>query len=212
MAECEGNMKFYFVRHGETDWNVRKKIQGKTDVPLNETGLAQARILAEKLVEEKYEIDRIYTSPQVRAKVTAETAAEALGKECVVLSDLAEMNMGLWEGDNWEHIEEIYEDRYYFWNSNRRYVRTPYGESYNDLLKRVFLALEYIMEQEDGNVLVLSHSAILLSMRCYLAGLCMDDETMLKFRTKNTELVEIDAEEIKQAIERFQREEAADRR
>ena len=77
-------MIFYFVRHGETDWNVLKKIQGTTDVPLNETGLRQARELAEKLVKEKYQIDRVYSSPQIRAQVTAQTAARALQKECVI--------------------------------------------------------------------------------------------------------------------------------
>jgi len=58
-------------------------------------------------------------------------------------------------------------------------------------------------------VLVMSHSAIMLSLRCYLAGLCMDDETMLNFRAKNTEVVEVSAEEIKKAIERFGEEELA---
>lgn len=201
-------MIFYFVRHGETDWNVKKKIQGTTDVPLNENGLRQARELAEKLVEEKYTINHVYTSPQLRAQVTAQTAATALGVECISLDDLAEMDLGVWEGDNWPNIEEQYGETYYYWNSHRRYVCTPGGECYNDVLKRVFKALEYIMKRETGNVLVVSHSAIMLSLRCYLEGLCMDDETMLDFRTKNAEIVAIEAEEIKLAIERFSHEES----
>lgn len=200
-------MIFYFVRHGETDWNVAKKIQGTTDVPLNENGLRQANELADKLVSGDYQIERAYTSPQIRAQVTARTAAVALGIECIVLKDLAEMDLGEWEGDNWPNIEAVYGEVYHYWNSHRRYVRTPGGECYNDVLKRTFRALEYIMKQETGNVLVMSHSAIMLSLRCYLAGLCMDDETMLSFRAKNTEVVEISAEQIKEAIKRFQREE-----
>lgn len=200
-------MKFYFVRHGETDWNVQKRIQGTTDVPLNETGLQQARELADMLVRERYQIARVYTSPMVRAQVTAQTAALALGIECIVLPDLAEMDLGVWEGDNWPNIEKVYGEVYHYWNSHRRYVRTPEGECYNDVLKRTFRALEHIMKQETEHVLVMSHSAILLSLRCYLAGLCMDDETMLQFRAKNTEVVEIDAETIKEAIHRFEAEE-----
>ena len=201
-------MIFYFVRHGETDWNVQKRIQGTTDVPLNENGLRQARELADKLVSGAYQIDRAYTSPQLRAQATAQTAATALGIECIPLQDLAEMDLGEWEGDNWPNIEQTYGEVYYYWNSHRRYVRTPGGECYNDVLKRTFRALEYIMKRETGNVLIVSHSAILLSLRCYLAGLCMDDETMLQFRTKNAEVVEIDAEEIKRVIARFAKEEA----
>ena len=200
-------MIFYFVRHGETDWNVQKKIQGTTDVPLNANGLRQARLLAEKLVDGSYKIERAYTSPHLRAQVTAQMVAKALGIECVVLPDLAEMDLGVWEGDNWPNIEEVYGEVYHYWNSHRRYVRTPGGECYNDVLKRTFRALEYMMKNVKGNVLVLSHSAIMMSLRCYLAGGCMDDETMLDYRAKNTEVVAIDAEEIKKAIKRFRREE-----
>lgn len=200
-------MIFYFVRHGETDWNVQKKIQGTTDVPLNANGLRQARLLAEKLVDGSYKIERAYTSPHLRAQVTAQLVAKALGIECVDLQDLAEMDLGVWEGDNWPNIEEVYGEVYHYWNSHRRYVRTPGGECYNDVLKRTFRALEYMMKNVNGNVLVLSHSAIMMSLRCYLAGGCMDDETMLDYRAKNTEVVEIDAEEIKKAIKRFRREE-----
>ena len=200
-------MIFYFVRHGETDWNVQKKIQGTTDVPLNENGLQQARELAEKLVCENFEIDCVYTSPQVRAQVTAQMAATALGIKCIVLPELAEMDLGLWEGDNWPNIEEQYGEIYYHWNANRRYVSTPEGECYNDVLKRVFFALEHIMNEKTGNVLVVSHSAIIMSLRCYLAGLCVDDETMLGFRVDNTEVVAINEIEVKEAMKRFGEEE-----
>ena len=200
-------MIFYFVRHGETDWNVQKKIQGKTDVPLNENGLRQAGELADKLVAEGYRIEKAYTSPQIRAQVTAQAAAEALGIECISLEGLREMNFGDWEGDNWPNIEKCYGEFYRLWNSHRRYRNTPNGESYNELLRRVFRALEYIMNYEKGNVLVVSHSAIMFSLQCYVAGLCMDDETMLNFRAKNAEVIEITEEEIKEAMKRFWREE-----
>lgn len=199
-------MIFYFVRHGETDWNVRKKIQGSTDVPLNENGLRQAEELAKRLVREQYQIDRIYTSPQLRAKVTAQAAADTLGIECISLPDLAEMDFGRWEGDNWQNIRKNDGKTYYYWNSHRRYAKTPGGECYNDVLKRTFRALKFMMKQETGNVLVMSHSAILMSLRCYLAGDCMDEESMLAYRARNTELIAIDAEEIKKAMKRFEKE------
>ena len=57
-------MKLYFVRHGETEWNVKKKIQGKTDIPLNENGIRQAKELACQLVEEdiKYLAEHLHTA------------------------------------------------------------------------------------------------------------------------------------------------------
>ncbi|MFR8426389.1 MAG: phosphoglycerate mutase family protein [Roseburia inulinivorans] len=64
-------MKLYFVRHGETEWNVKKKIQGKTDIPLNENGIRQAKELACQLVEEDISVKHVYHSPQLRAAETA---------------------------------------------------------------------------------------------------------------------------------------------
>ena len=121
-------MIFYFIRHGETDWNVRKKIQGKTDVPLNENGLKQAEALAKELTGQKLDAVRAYTSPQQRAEKTARIAAEALGIGCVSLDGLREMDLGEWEGSNWEIIERTYGEVYEHWNSNRRYTHTPGGE------------------------------------------------------------------------------------
>lgn len=64
-------MNFYFTRHGETEWNVKKKIQGTTDIPLDEKGIQQAKRLAETLLEKQRDgelhLDRVYTSPQLRA-------------------------------------------------------------------------------------------------------------------------------------------------
>lgn len=63
-------MKILVVRHGLTDWNVERRIQGRTDVPLNQEGIKQAYVAKEKLKEEK--IDLMVSSPLKRAKQTAE--------------------------------------------------------------------------------------------------------------------------------------------
>ena len=101
-------MILYFVRHGETDWNVKKKIQGKTDVPLNATGKQQAKELADMLLDRKKEgtlqVVRAYTSPQLRAAQTAQEAAIALDIPCIAAVGLREMDMGDWEGRSWESI------------------------------------------------------------------------------------------------------------
>ena len=103
-------MNFYFTRHGETEWNVKKKIQGTTDIPLDEKGIQQAKRLAETLLEKQRDgelhLDRVYTSPQLRAAETARFSAEALGIDCIRLWDLREMDLGDWEGRNWDEIRE----------------------------------------------------------------------------------------------------------
>lgn len=196
-------MTLYFVRHGETEWNVKKKIQGKTDIPLNENGLCQARALAKRLAGERLRVARAYTSPQLRAAETAQALADTLGVECISLSGLREMDMGEWEGYNWDTIRESYGEAYDRWNGHRRYTHTPGGESYDEVLGRTLMALKEILERETEDVLVVSHSAILMALRCYLAELPFE-EMVKRFKTKNAEVVEIAAEEVWEAIARFE--------
>lgn len=197
-------MTFYFVRHGETEWNVKKKIQGKTDIPLNENGRNQARALANRLVDEGFLVAHAYTSPQLRAAETAQTLADALGVGCTPLSGLREMDMGGWEGSNWDFIEERYGETYHYWNSHRRYTNTPGGESYNEVLGRTLATLGEILAHEKEDVLVVSHSAILMALRCYVAKLPFE-EMVKRFKTGNAEVVALSAEEIKEAICRFEK-------
>ena len=90
------HMPFWFLRHGETDWNARGISQGNVDVPLNPTGLAQARSAATMLRNRG--IATIVSSPLSRAKVTADIVSEALGIPVQVDPDLREVAFGVQEG------------------------------------------------------------------------------------------------------------------
>ncbi|WP_198661612.1 histidine phosphatase family protein [Lewinella sp. IMCC34183] len=85
-----------FVRHGITDWNLDKRVQGHTDIPLNEKGKLQAKALAGRLTNEDW--DLIYSSDLSRAKETAGTIAEAKGVPVKLDHRLREMDCGAVEG------------------------------------------------------------------------------------------------------------------
>ena len=203
----ERHMNFYFTRHGETEWNVKKKIQGTTDIPLDEKGIQQAKRLAETLLEKQrngeLHLDRVYTSPQLRAAETARFSAEALGIDCIRLWDLREMDLGDWEGRNWDEIRETEAERHHIWDTHRRFCHTPGGECYNEVLRRTLAALEQILTCEKDDVLVVTQSAVLMALRCYLANRPFD--VMREYRTRNTELVRVTEEEIREAIRRYGR-------
>jgi len=112
-------MKLYLVRHGETDWNIQNKIQGQTDIVLNETGKRQAQALAE-LLRESYRIDVIYTSPQRRALETAQVIGRKMGIEPIIKQGLEEMSLGKWEGYSWRQVRELLPEEYGIWHENRR--------------------------------------------------------------------------------------------
>lgn len=88
---------FYFLRHGQTDWNLAGRMQGHTDIPLNATGIAQAHSAAAQL--KSLPITRIITSPLTRALTTAAIAAEATGLPLYVDSNLKERTFGSFEGE-----------------------------------------------------------------------------------------------------------------
>lgn len=191
-------MKILLVRHGETDWNVQKKIQGKTDIPLNEAGIDQAKELAEKLAEWERPIIGIYTSRLKRAAKTAEIIARRLNKEYRETDGLEEINLGLWEGSSWERVAEDFPDEYKVWHDNRRYTRSPKGESYQDLLERFLPALQKIVRDkqgEEGDIVIVTHSADIMTIMS-----CINDtpfyEMVKRYKTANAAVIEVEAEKI----------------
>lgn len=94
----EDIMKIYFARHGQTDWNILRKVQGTTDIPLNETGMLQANELCQYLQDNHISFAKIYTSYQIRARQTAQIIDWHFHTGFEVVNGLEEMNLGLFEG------------------------------------------------------------------------------------------------------------------
>ena len=184
-------MKLIFIRHGQTDWNVQGKIQGSYDSELNATGIEQAMSLSEKLFNLNYKFSKIYSSPQKRALKTAEILSKSSNVDYISIKDLQEMNMGKWEGLSWKEVEKIYPNEYKEWYLNRRYTKTPDGESYQDMLERVLKAIHKIINENNEDVVIVSHSAVIMCLQCYVTNTPFND--MLKFKTKNATITEIDS-------------------
>lgn len=85
-----------FIRHGETDWNVAKRIQGQTDIPLNETGRSQALAMAFNAAHHGF--SAVYSSDLARALDTAKRVAERRGLEVSALPELRERHFGIFQG------------------------------------------------------------------------------------------------------------------
>ena len=95
-ATVGGNDDDLLARHGETDWNLERRVQGHTDRPLNESGRAQALALADRLSTES--LDAVYSSDLARARETAAVIAARHGLDVIETSDLREKDFGSWEG------------------------------------------------------------------------------------------------------------------
>ena len=144
------------VRHGETDWNLHRRVQGQSDTPLNETGREQARALAQELAGEA--LDAAYSSDLVRAHETARIVAAEQGLEVTAIRDLRERHFGTWEGLT---DQEIF----------ARFPQAAKGGSWGDaetkeeMAQRVLDALQRIAAAHPGgHVLVVSHGGPLRSV------------------------------------------------
>ena len=155
----------YIMRHGRTDWNDRHKLQGRTDVPLNEEG----RRMAEKAAEEYRDIplDVCWCSPLIRARETAEIVLR--GRDVPILTDdrLREMSFGDYEGQ--ENSFDIPDSpvNVIFWAPEKYTASVGGAETFEELFARTGSFLREVIDplmEQGKNVLIVGHGAMNLSI------------------------------------------------
>lgn len=147
-------MFLYLVRHGETDWNLQRRIQGSTDIPLNDTGRQQARTTGRLLARRTW--DAIYSSPLSRAFETGSIIAGELGlPEPTAVASLVERSYGEAEGLSDPELEERFPAG----------TPVPGRETREEVIGRVLPALLEIAERHsEQSVLVVSHGGVIRSI------------------------------------------------
>lgn len=150
--------KIYLVRHGETNWNTELRYQGQRDIPLNEEGLRQAMCIAHNLDAEK--IEKIYTSPLLRAHKTASLIAEKHGLDLCVEPDLMEIDFGEWEGRNYNELKKEEQDFAERWFFNPDTISIPGGEPYTVFKERVLAGYKRIRNL-NKNIAIVTHAGVI---------------------------------------------------
>jgi len=149
-----------FIRHGETDWNAEKRIQGQIDIPLNETGRAQALAMAFNAAHHNF--DAIYSSDLLRARDTAAMLAARRGLAINILQQLRERHFGIFQGltaaegkvsQPEAHARYLARDPDYDFDS---------GESMHNLARRVAAAVHEMTRHHAGHTLAaVTHGGVL---------------------------------------------------
>ncbi len=153
------------LRHGQTNWNIDFRLQGVTDIPLNVTGIEQARIAGEvlaKSAEEGQVWDLILSSPLSRARDTAVMVGEAVGIPGVSIEELLlERSFGEAEGLSHEEWKAKYNDTNH----------VPGGETLEQLEARAWVLLQRLLDHHEGTrVLTVSHGALIRTLLRLVSG------------------------------------------
>ncbi len=180
----------YFVRHGQTFWNVDNKVCGRTDIDLTPAGYEQAektgKLIKEKIENGEVKFDEILASPLLRAKHTAETIAKITGIPMRIEPRLIEQSFGRYEGtardgEEFQLSKQNFADSY------------SGGESMLRLGQRIFNLLDELKEKEESTgktYLLVAHNGIARMVQAYFHD--MTNEEFSKSGIKNCELVRFD--------------------
>ena len=145
-------MYLYLVRHGQSEGNVLRTFHGQTDYPLTEKGREQARQAAEKLRETSF--SRCYASDLVRAWDTAQACLEGRGMEAEVCLPLREQFVGEIEGLSWDEMGQRYPGLRERYIQDWFHTTPPGGESPDDMMARVSVCVDEIIQRGEDALLV----------------------------------------------------------
>ena len=179
-------IKFLFIRHGQTEWNISGKFQGTLNSPLTEIGINQAKKLHLKLVEKNTDFSSVYSSPLGRAYQTAKIISNDQSS-ILPLPEFQEISLGDMEGFSHKKFEDLYPEEYYNFSHNPElYNPSSFnGESYQELLPRIEDGLNNLLSlhQSGDTVIVVTHGVTLRAICSYISN--SDKKLSLDLFTKH---------------------------
>ena len=176
-------MKIYYVRHGQTDWNLAKRMQGGgSEKELNKTGIEQANETKKELENSSYDI--VICSPMHRAKKTVEIINEDKNVQTIMDERIRERKLGKLEGHK---ITDEIEKK--IWDYDLNY-QIPNGENLKDFEKRILEFLEEIKQKYSGKtVLIVAHGGVAKVIKAHLYGM-PQSRNLSDISMKNCEIIE----------------------
>ncbi len=165
----------YIIRHGQTDWNVRHRLQGKTDIPLNENGRRMAGEARDKYRDIRFDI--CFSSPLLRAYETARIVLEGRGVPVITDERLSEMGFGIYEGMEYGPAAADSPVNVLFDHPEAYAAPGEGAESFADLFSRTGAFLEEValpLHRQGKAVLIAGHIAMNSSIICRLRNIPLE--------------------------------------
>jgi probable phosphoglycerate mutase len=193
--------RIILVRHGQTEWNRVERFRGRADVPLNETGLAQAkatgqRVASDASLSEEWQPVAIYSSPLSRAVKTAEAIAQHFNLLVQVHPGIADIDYGQWQGLTPDEVKARWPEIHHAWYNAPHTARIPGGETLQDLRARGMAAVNELAARHAGQTFVMvGHTVINRIILLGVLGLGNDHFWRLKQDTCAINVFEADGGE-----------------
>ncbi|MDD2235479.1 MAG: histidine phosphatase family protein [Desulfitobacteriaceae bacterium] len=177
--------RIILTRHGETEWNIERRVQGRLDSPLTKKGLTQARSLALRLRNES--IQYLYSSDSPRALATAEEIRREIQLGRVISEPrIREFSFGDWEGKLWDELRQNYRDIFRIWDSTPQLVQVPSGDNMYCFSEKVWEYFRELITKHRGETICLvSHGLTLKLLVTKALGFTVDEwlKTPMQFNT-----------------------------
>jgi phosphoserine phosphatase len=152
--------KILLVRHGHVEGIKPERFRGRADVPLTDRGAAEAKAVAQRIASTWHPI-KVYTSPMRRCVDTGGAIAEACHVETQVLTDLNDIDYGLWQWRSYEEVQQTEPRLFSVWFATPQFMRFPEGESLQQLVARGADVLRLVVERHSEDTIVLvGHDSI----------------------------------------------------
>jgi broad specificity phosphatase PhoE len=166
--------RIILVRHGQTEWNRVERFRGHADVPLNETGLAQAEATGKRIAAE-WKPMVVYSSPLTRAVRTAEAIAGHFDLPVQVHPELIDIDYGRWQGLTPDEVREQWPELLDDWYNKPASVQIPGGETLEQLRSRAHAVIdELAASHRDQTIVVVGHTVINRIILLSVLGLSND--------------------------------------
>lgn len=153
-------LELLFVRHGQTDWNAKRLVMGRRPIPLNDVGRKQAEGLSNFL--KKGKLSAVISSPVLRAMETAKAVAAPHKLKVIEDAGLAEVDYGDWVGKDFDDLACNDAELWREYHLNPENVSLPNGEAMPDVIKRISVFMEKVLDTYDnGRIAIVSHADVL---------------------------------------------------
>ncbi|WP_456402006.1 histidine phosphatase family protein [Persephonella sp.] len=180
-----------FCRHGESEFNAKRIIQGHIDTDLTPKGIVQAKLAGEEL--KKFRIEKIYCSDLRRAKRTADIIGDVLDITPLIDKRIREMSFGEWEGRTYEYIYENDLDTFHGWLKNPVACPLPSQEDIKSFKARLNSFLNDVLSVKEKNILIVAHGGSIQGMICILTGLGFEHLWALKHTNTGISIVDVNS-------------------